>query len=86
MVEQFADKDKYEFMLLDSYGGVIASSSGTDADGIVTGIDFEQAQEASDGLGVAVYRTQSGELVMAACAIWCPMPPRMWRRCVLSPA
>ena len=30
-------------------------------------IDFEQAQEASDGLGVAVYRTQSGELVMAAC-------------------
>ena len=31
MVEQFADKDKYEFMLLDSYGGVIASSSGTDA-------------------------------------------------------
>ena len=33
----------------------------------MTGIDFEQAQEASDGLGVAVYRTQSGELVMAAC-------------------
>ena len=32
-----------------------------------TGTDFEQAQEASDGLGVAVYRTQSGELVMAAC-------------------
>ena len=23
MVEQFSDKDKYEFMLLDSYGGVI---------------------------------------------------------------
>ena len=35
MVEQFADKDKYEFMLLDGYGGVIASSSGTGADGIV---------------------------------------------------
>mgnify|MGYP003200326505 CR=1 FL=1 len=27
MVEQFADKDKYEFMLLDGYGGVIASSA-----------------------------------------------------------
>ena len=67
MVEQYSDKDKYEFMLLDSYGGVIASSSGTNADGIVTDTDFEQAQEASDGLGVAVYRTQSGELVMAAC-------------------
>ena len=67
MVEQFADKDKYEFMLLDSYGGVIASSSGTDADGIVTGTDFEQAQDAADGLGIAVYHTQSGEIVMAAC-------------------
>ena len=40
MVEQFSDKDKYEFMLLDSYGGVIASSSGTDAEGIVTRTDF----------------------------------------------
>ena len=67
MVEQFADKDKYEFMLLDSYGGVIASSSGTSAEGIVTGTDFEQAQEAADGLGMAVYRTQSGEPVMATC-------------------
>ena len=67
MVEQFADKDKYEFMLLDSYGGVIASSSGTSAEGIVTGTDFEQAQEAADGLGMAVYRTQSGEMVMATC-------------------
>ena len=49
MVEQFSDKDKYEFMLLDSYGGVIASSSGTDADGIVIQSDFEQAQDAVDG-------------------------------------
>ena len=68
-VEQFADKDKYEFMLLDSYGGVIASSSGTDAEGIVSSKDFEQALNGSDGLGVAVYRTQSGEVVMAACSL-----------------
>ena len=67
MVEQFADKDKYEFMLLDSYGGVIASSSGTNAEGIVSLTDFDHAQEAADGLGVAVYRTQSGEMVMSAC-------------------
>ena len=67
MVEQFGDKDKYEFMLLDSYGGVIASSSGTDAEGIVNNRDFELAQDSSDGLGVAVYRTESGELVMAGC-------------------
>ena len=69
MVEQFSDKDKYEFMLLDSYGGVIASSSGTDAEGIVSSKDFEQALNGPDGLGVAVYRTQSGEVVMAACSL-----------------
>ena len=69
MVEQFSDKDKYEFMLLDSYGGVIASSSGTDAEGIVTHTDFEQAQDAVDGQGIAIYRTQSGEMVMAACCL-----------------
>ena len=69
MVEQFADKDKYEFMLLDSYGGVIASSSGTDAEGILTRTDFEQAQEAADGFGVALYRTESGEKVMSVCCL-----------------
>ena len=69
MVEQFADKEKYEFMLLDSYGGVIASSSGTGAEGIVTDADFNQAQQSQDGLGMAVYRTESGETVMAACCL-----------------
>ena len=67
MVEQFADKDKYEFMLLDGYGGVIASSSGTGADGIVVQDDFNKAQDAPDGVGVAIYHTASGETVMAVC-------------------
>ena len=69
MVEQFADKDKYEFMLLDGYGGVIASSSGTGADGIVVQDDFNKAQDAPDGVGVATYRTASGETVMAVCSL-----------------
>ena len=69
MVEQFSDKDKYEFMLLDSYGGVIASSSGTDADGIVVQDDFTKAQDTPDGIGVALYRTASGEQVMAVCSL-----------------
>ena len=69
MVEQFSDKDKYEFMLLDSYGSVIASSSGTDAEGILTSADFEQAQETGDGVGVAIYRTDSNEMVMAVCCL-----------------
>ena len=69
MVEQFSDKDKYEFMLLDSYGSGIASSSGTDAEGILTSADFEQAQETGDGTGVAIYRTDSSEMVMAVCCL-----------------
>ena len=69
MVEQISDKDKYEFMLLDSYGSVIASSSGTDAEGILTSADFEQAQETGDGMGVAIYRTDSSEMVMAVCCL-----------------
>ena len=69
MVEQFSDKDKYEFMLLDSYGSVIASSSGTNADGIVVQDDFDKAQDAMDGMGVAIYRTSSGETVMAVCSL-----------------
>ena len=69
MVEQFADKDKYEFMLLDSRGEVIASTSGTGADGIVTSEDFLMAQEAEDGMGVAFYDTASGEPVMSVCCL-----------------
>ena len=69
MVEQFSDKDKYEFMLLDSYGGVIASSSGTDAEGILSSVDFERAQESADGMGMAIYRTASNEMVMAVCCL-----------------
>ena len=69
MVEQFSDKDKYEFMLLDSDGGVIASSSGTGADGIVVQDDFEKAENAPDGVGIALYRTAGGEPVMAVCAL-----------------
>ena len=69
MVEQFADKDKYEFMLLDGYGSVIASSSGTGADGIVVQDDFNKSQDAPDGVGVAIYRTASGETVMAVCSL-----------------
>ena len=69
MVEQFSDKDKYEFMLLDSYGGVIASSSGTDAEGILSSVDFERAQENADGMGMTIYRTASNEMVMAVCCL-----------------
>ena len=69
MVEQFADKDKYEFMLLDGSGHVIASTSGTNAEGIIVPDDFEQAQTAPDGYGTAIYTTSTGEPVMAVCCL-----------------
>ena len=86
MVEQFADKDKYEFMLLDGYGGVIASSSGTGADGIVVA-----------GRALSRHRMHRTAWVWPStappagkrswlCAVWCPMRPRTWLPCALSPA
>lgn len=69
MVEQFADKDKYEFMLLDGRGRVLASSSGTKAAGIVIGEDFVQAFQSADGVNRQVYRTASGERVMSVCML-----------------
>ena len=84
MVEQFSDKDKYEFMLLDSYGSVIASSSGTDAEGILTSADFEQAQETGDGTGPSTAPTAAKWSWRSAAL--CPMRPRMWPPCGWSPA
>jgi signal transduction histidine kinase len=69
MVEQFSDKDKYEFMLLDAYGSVIATSSGTSASGIVSSKDFENAQRSSSNVGSASYTTATGERVMSVCVL-----------------
>ncbi len=69
MVEQFSEKDKYEFILLDAYGSVIAASSGTSAEGIVSTADFTAAQKSADGIGSANYTTSTGERVMAVCQL-----------------
>ncbi|MCI2046538.1 MAG: HAMP domain-containing histidine kinase [Faecalibacterium sp.] len=69
MVEQFGDKDKYEFMLLDGYGSVIATSSGTSASGIVSDKDFSAARASMTNIGSASYTTATGERVMAVCMI-----------------
>ncbi|MFR4724236.1 MAG: hypothetical protein ACLT9S_03685 [Faecalibacterium sp.] len=73
MVEQFADKDKYEFMLLDGYGGVIASSSGTGADGIVVQDDFEQGAgcPGRSGCGHLPHRQRGNG--HGCLLVWCPM-------------
>lgn len=69
MTEQFGEKEKYEFMLLDAQGHVLASSSGTKAEGITVETDFSAAQESAEGTGVASYATARGERVMAVCIL-----------------
>lgn len=63
-VEQFTEKDKFEFMLLDSNGNVMAASSGTMSDDLNNQVDFQRAQYSTDGVGSVVYRTAEGERVM----------------------
>lgn len=69
MVEQFDAKEKYEFMLLDEDGRVLASSSGTKAAGIVSDADYAAALQSADSTGAATYTTASGERVMAMCLL-----------------
>ncbi len=66
MVEQFSQKDTYEFMLLGYDGSVLSSSSGTAAQSITTDEDFLLAQ--AEGEGEAVYSTLLGERVMSVCS------------------
>ncbi len=65
MVEQFDDKDKFEFQLLDASGGVLSSSTGFAAGDAAAAGDFAAAFESPDGVGSAVYTTPENERVMA---------------------
>ena len=64
-VEQFDEKDKFEFMLLDGSGMVLTTSSGTFSQELAAGDDFYQAVTGSSGAGVSTFRTSAGERVMA---------------------
>lgn len=68
-VEQFDEKDKFEFMLLDAGGTVLATSSGTMSRSLAQGDDFAAALSAASGTGVAIFRTQEGERVMAVTSL-----------------
>ncbi len=63
MVEQFSEKDTYEFMILSYDGETISTSSGTAAKSITTDEDFELAR--AEGSGTAIYVTQVGERVLS---------------------
>ena len=64
-VEQFDEKDKFEFMLLDAQGVILATSSGTMTQDLTNGSDFLEALTSSDGVGQARFTTPQGERVMA---------------------
>lgn len=68
-VEQFEEKDKFEFMLLDQNGVVLATSSGIINENLTDGIDYYRALVSSDGIGRAIFRTPDGERVMAVTAL-----------------
>jgi len=64
-VEQFDEKDKFEFMLLDARGVVLSTSSGTMSQELSNGADFVEALTSADGEGRAIFTTGQGERVMA---------------------
>ena len=68
-VEQFEEKDKFEFMLLDQNGVVLATSSGTINENLTEGVDYYHALVSPDGVGRAIFRTPDGERVMAVTAL-----------------
>ena len=68
-VEQFEEKDKFEFMLLDQNGVVLATSSGVINENLTAGYDYYRALVSSEGIGQSIFRTQDGERVMAVTAL-----------------
>lgn len=64
-VEQFDEKDKFEFMLLDASGVVLATSSGTMNSNLSSGEDFYTALNSASGEGASIFSTPEGERVMA---------------------
>lgn len=64
-VEQFDEKDKFEFMLLDSAGVVLTTSSGISNENLLDGTDYYRALTGSSGVGRTIFRTRDGERVMA---------------------
>ncbi len=64
-MEQFDEKDKFEFMLLDSAGVVLTTASGISNENLLDGTDYYRALTSSSGVGRTIFRTRDGERVMA---------------------
>lgn len=68
-VEQFDEKDKFEFMLLGNSGMLLATSSGTRSRSLTEGGDLAAALNSAEGTGTDIFRTSEGERVMAVTAL-----------------
>ena len=69
-VEQFDEKDKFEFMLLGSGGTVLATASGMSNENLLaSGADYSRALTSAEGIGSVIFRTPDGERVMAVTAL-----------------
>ena len=68
-VEQFDEKDKFEFMLLDAQGVILATSSGTMTRDLTGGTDFLLAQTSAGGKGNDIFTTPQGEIEATATKI-----------------
>ncbi|MEG1069751.1 MAG: HAMP domain-containing sensor histidine kinase [Ruthenibacterium sp.] len=69
MLEQFAEKDKFEVMLLNAYGQIAASTTGYVPAQNEVPADYIAALAAENGVGESVYKTAMGEKVMAITAL-----------------
>lgn len=65
MAEDFSEKDKFEFMLINTAGKVVSTSSGFVPDYIETLDDFNKAKQSTDGIGEFVGTDSTGEHIMA---------------------
>lgn len=66
MSEEFTERDKFEFMFIDTNGKILATSTGFLPNDEKHIDDIVNAQKASDGISTNVYRTNMGEKVMTA--------------------
>ncbi len=65
MAEEFTEKDKFEFMLINTLGRVVSTSSGFVPDYLESLDDFEKAKKSADGIGEFVGTDSTGEHIMA---------------------
>ena len=63
---EFAEKESFEFMLLDDEGNILATSSGFNPAGTQHKADFGKAINSDEAIHIDTYKSQLGEKIMSA--------------------